>query len=72
MLDFTYEELGLIGCVLDELMDNSREIAADRTTTKENRGQARRQVKAINSIMHKLNRELTKYPAAKPFEIINY
>jgi len=73
MLQLTYEELMLISGTLSIIQDDSRMIAADRSVanTKENRGQARSQVKMINTIRHKLDKELDKYPNAKPCSIIH-
>lgn len=72
MFNFTFEELSLIRCALEDLLGESRTIAADRKTTVENRGLARKQVKAIRSIFHRLDKELSKYPAEQTFSIIQY
>lgn len=72
MPDFTYRELILTYAALEEMQDVSRMIANNRSkaNTKENRGLAREQVKTIRGIMHKLDKELEKYPE-QPFDIIS-
>lgn len=71
MPEFTYKELVITYAALEEMRDVSRVIANDRSkaNTKENRGLAREQVKTIRGIMHKLDKELEKYPD-QPFDII--
>jgi hypothetical protein len=73
MLQLTYEELMLITGTLSIIQEDSRMIAADRSAanTKEYREKARSQVKMINTIRHKLDKELDIYPNAKPFSIIH-
>ena len=72
MPEFTHRELVLIYAALDDLKDTSQMIAGDRSkdNSRENRGLARDQVKIIRSAMHKLNKELEKYPY-QAFEIIH-
>jgi len=73
MLQLTYEELMLISGAISILEEHSQIIATDRTVinSKENRGQARRQLKTIRAIHHKLEKELEKYPNGKPINIIH-
>ena len=69
----TYKELILIQAALEEIRDTSLMIANDRSkaNTKENRGLARDQLKTIRGIMHKLEKELEKYPE-QSVDIIGY
>ena len=72
MLQFTDEELALMVGALTMLLDDSRLIATDRTTTKEYRSRARRQSKVIHAAIQKISQELDKHPEGEPFTIIHY